>query len=58
MAKLTEPEIAQFNVDGYLMKRDLFDAEEMDLLITVAKNDRRLEREALQRRDADAPIPD
>jgi hypothetical protein len=54
MTKLSEQEIAQFNRDGYLMKRDLFDAEEMDLLITVAKNDQRLEREALERRDAHA----
>ena len=54
MSKLTEQEVDQFNRDGYLMKRDLFDAEEMDLLITVAKNDQRLEREALERRDAHA----
>src|ERR1041384_4331100 len=54
MTKLTAKEIDQFNRDGYLMKPALFDAEEMDLLITIAKNDQRLEREALQRRDADA----
>ena len=54
MSKLTEQELAQFNRDGYLMKRELFDAEEMELLITIAKNDQRLEREALERRDADA----
>ena len=36
------------------MKPALFDAEEMELLITVAKNDQRLEREALERRDAHA----
>lgn len=52
MSKLTDEEIVQFNRDGYLMKRDLFDAEEMDMLITIAKNDQRLEREALRRRDA------
>jgi len=54
MSKLTEQEIAQFNVDGYLMKRDLFDAEEMDLLIKIAKTDQRLEQEALERSDANA----
>src|ERR1043165_1426558 len=54
MSKLTEQEIAQFNVDGYLLKLALFDAEEMDLLMTIARNDQRLEREALERRDADA----
>src|SRR5690349_16732279 len=51
---LTEQEIEQFNRDGYLMKPALFDTEEMDLLITIAKNDQRLDREALQRRDAQA----
>src|SRR5689334_18446611 len=54
MTKLTEQEIDQFNRDGYLMKPALFDAEEMELLITIAKNDQRLEREALKRRDAHA----
>ena len=54
MSKLTEHELDQFNRDGYLMKPALFDAEEMELLITIAKNDQRLEREALERRDAQA----
>src|ERR1051326_7581991 len=53
MSKLTAQEIDQFNRDGYLMKPALFDAEEMDLLITVAKNDQRLEREALERLEDD-----
>src|SRR4030095_12539909 len=39
---------------GYLMQEELFDAEEMDLLIKIAKADQRLEREALERRDANA----
>ena len=43
MSKLIEQEVDQFNRDGYLMKPALFDAEEMDLLITIAKNDQRLE---------------
>jgi len=51
---LTDQEITRFNNDGYLMKPALFDAEEMDLLITIAKNDQRLERESLERRDAHA----
>lgn len=54
MPKLTTAEIEQFNRDGYLMKPALFDVEEMDLLITIAKNDQRLERDSLQRRDAQA----
>src|SRR4030095_11771738 len=39
---------------GYLMQEELFDGEEMDLLIKIAKKDQRLEREALERRDANA----
>jgi ectoine hydroxylase len=54
MAYLTDHEVNEFNRDGYLIKRDLFDAEEMDLLIRIAKADQRLEREALQRKDANA----
>jgi hypothetical protein len=54
MSKLSEQELDQFNRDGYLLKPALFDAEEMELLITIAKNDQRLEREALERRDAQA----
>ena len=52
MTKLTEQELDQFNRDGYLMKPALFDAEEMKLLISIAKNDQRLEQQALERRDA------
>ncbi len=54
MPQLTENEINQFNRDGYLMRKALFDAEEMDLLIRIGKADQRLEREALQRKDANA----
>ena len=54
MPQLTENEINQFNRDGYLMRKALFDAEEMDLLIKIGKTDQRLEREALQRKDANA----
>ena len=54
MALLTEDQIKQFNRDGFLMLVNLFDSEEMDLLIRIAKNDRRLEAEALERRDMDA----
>jgi len=54
MAQLTESQINQFNRDGYLLQKDLFDPEEMDLLIRIAKNDQRLQKEALERRDANA----
>ena len=54
MAALSEKQIAQFNRDGYLLCEELFDTEEMDLLIRIAKQDQRLEREALERRDSNA----
>jgi ectoine hydroxylase-related dioxygenase (phytanoyl-CoA dioxygenase family) len=54
MAQITQNQIDQFNRDGFLMQEQLFDAEEMELLIQIAKSDQRLEREALERRDANA----
>ena len=54
MTLLSDKQIEQFNRDGYLMRDDLFDAEEMDLLIRIAKNDQRLEQEALERRDSNS----
>jgi ectoine hydroxylase-related dioxygenase (phytanoyl-CoA dioxygenase family) len=54
MAQLTQDQLNQFNRDGFLRCEKLFDSEEMDLLIRIAKNDQRLEREALERRDANA----
>ncbi|MFN2532600.1 MAG: phytanoyl-CoA dioxygenase family protein [Pyrinomonadaceae bacterium] len=56
MSLLNRDQINHFNRDGYLMCEKLFDGEEMDLLIRTAKNDQRLEREALERRDANAGI--
>jgi ectoine hydroxylase len=52
--KLTETQIDQFNRDGYLLSEDLFDAEEMNLLLKIARNDQRLEKEALERSDSSA----
>ena len=54
MAQLTRNQIDQFNCDGFLLQEQLFDAEEMDMLIEIAKSDQRLEKEALERRDANA----
>ncbi len=36
----TAEQIAQFNRDGYLMVPDLFDAQEMDLLLKIGRGDR------------------
>lgn len=54
MASLNQDQIKQFNRDGFLMLENLFDPEEMELLITIAKDDQRLEAEALERRDTNA----
>lgn len=51
---LTRDKVEQFNSDGYLFVENLFDAEEMDLLIRIAKNDQHLEQQAIQRKDANA----
>lgn len=37
---LTDAEVAQFQEDGYVLIRQLFDAEEMQLLLTTARGDR------------------
>ncbi|HEX6728718.1 MAG TPA: phytanoyl-CoA dioxygenase family protein, partial [Pyrinomonadaceae bacterium] len=52
--KIDATQIDQFNRDGYLLYEDLFDVEEMDLLLKIAKHDQRLEKEALERSDSSA----
>ena len=54
MTAITDEQLESFNRDGYLAWENLFDAEEMDLLIRIARNDQRLEQEALERSDAHA----
>jgi ectoine hydroxylase-related dioxygenase (phytanoyl-CoA dioxygenase family) len=49
---LTSEQIAQYNRDGYLMINNLFDAEEMDLLLKISKADRELEQASHSRADA------
>ena len=39
MAKLNTKQFEQFSRDGYLMIRELFDAEEMNLLLQIARSD-------------------
>jgi hypothetical protein len=52
MFTLTKEQVEQFNRDGYLMIKGLFDAEEMDLLMHIAKADQQMAQEAYERRDA------
>ena len=51
MSKLTANQIEQFTRDGYLMVRGLFDTEEVDLLLGIAKSDQQIERQAQERLD-------
>jgi len=50
-SKLTKKQVEQFNRDGFLMVEELFDAEEMDLLIRIAKADRQVAEQAYERLD-------
>lgn len=53
--KLSAEQVAQFNRDGYLIL-DLFDKEEMDLLIGYSKNDQALLAKAHGRKDAQGGV--
>ena len=54
--RLTDAQIAKFNEDGYLMVKDLFDREAMDLLINVAKADRKMQQGTGHRKDAQGNV--
>src|SRR5947209_14806912 len=51
MSRLTEEQVEQFNRDGFIMIEGLFDAEEMDSLIRIAKADQQVAEKAIERRD-------
>jgi len=50
-SKLAKEQVDQFNRDGFLMVEGLFDAEEMDLLIRIAKADQQMAAQAYERQD-------
>jgi ectoine hydroxylase len=52
MPELTVEQVEQFNRDGYLMVEGLFDAEEMSLLMRVARADRQMAEQAYERLDS------
>jgi ectoine hydroxylase len=54
MSRLNAEQIEQFNRDGYLMVNDLFEAEEMDLLLKIAKSDQQVQQQAHERLDLDS----
>jgi ectoine hydroxylase-related dioxygenase (phytanoyl-CoA dioxygenase family) len=49
--RLTNEQIQQFQDDGFLIVDDLFDSEEMDLLLRIGRADRELMNDAVGRRD-------
>lgn len=52
MAGLTAEQCAQYERDGYIVLRKLFDAEEVALLRKVARGDQGMQADAIVRRDA------
>lgn len=51
MTKLNKDQLQGFHRDGFLMVEGLFDSEEMDLLIRIAKKDQKIAQQAIERRD-------
>ena len=51
MSRLSKEEVEQFNRDGFLMIKGLFDAEEMDLLVRIAKADQQMADKTIERLD-------
>ena len=52
--RLSPQQLDQFHRDGYIMIDGLFDPEEMQLLINIAKNDQKLEQQAIRKQDTNA----
>ncbi len=50
--ELSPPQLIQFQVDGYLIVRQLFDQQEADALLRLAKSDQVLLQEAYSKLDA------
>ncbi len=50
--EITPAQLIQFQVDGYLIVRQLFDNQEADALLRLAKSDQVLLQEAYSKRDA------
>ncbi|MDQ2921309.1 MAG: phytanoyl-CoA dioxygenase family protein, partial [Acidobacteriota bacterium] len=56
MYKLTQEQAEQFDEDGYVLVEGLFDAEEIDLLLRIAKADQQIIQQAQERRDASSGV--
>ena len=55
-AGITDDQLWQFETDGYLLLPDLFAADEINLLLKTARDDKSLETSALERRDGEGGI--
>src|ERR1043165_5467845 len=53
--RVSQEQISAFEQDGYLLVPRMFDEEEMNLLITIAKSDRDMDK-AAARRDAQGGV--
>lgn len=51
MSKLNEDQIEEFARNGYLIVTDLFDSEEVSLLLNIARNDKQIAQDANERLD-------
>ncbi len=56
MPKFTNEQIAKFNEDGFVIVENLFDEEEMDLLLTIAKADKAMVDGAIERLDGEGNV--
>jgi hypothetical protein len=52
MYNLTQKQVERFDEDGYLLIEDLFDIEEMDFLLRLAKSDEQIILQSQERQDA------
>jgi hypothetical protein len=52
MPYLNSTQLSEFERDGFLIERNLFDAKEIKLLHNSAKNDQELDQQSQERRDA------
>ena len=52
----TDAEVAQYNRDGCIIVKALFDAEEMEILRNTAKNDRAMEQNAMALNDGEGGV--
>jgi ectoine hydroxylase-related dioxygenase (phytanoyl-CoA dioxygenase family) len=54
--RLTDEQVQQFHDDGYVILRQRFDAEEMDLLLKIGRGDAQLANEAHGTKDAQGGV--